>query len=597
MNTSPTESPRRDFRRWAGGILAHHSAGTASGAPREVFQTSTIGALLAGVYDGDVTIGELLEHGDFGLGTFNRLDGEMLVLDGVCYHLRADGSVRPAGDDELTPFAAVTRFAPDIRLKVTAPCCREALVKRIDEAITSENLLYAVRVTGEFRAVRTRTVMEQEPPYPPLTEATAGQQETVLHDVLVDGGPRLVVCRHECNAALMAAAAGRLTGIPGATIVTSGPGTTNTFTGLITATTEQYPVIALCGAVPRRDRLKRTHQSMDATAALKPFTKYVGEVNDPDNVPETVANALRAAVTEPRGATAVVLPSDIVGAPTSASVTRPQPVPALGPAPQSGIRKAAELIRNARRPVVLVGMRAADAEPCAALRRLLAGTELPVVETFQAAGVVSRALEDHFVGRVGLFRNQPGDILISHADVLVTIGYDAVEYDPGLWNTDPARTVVHIDSVPADVDNHYQPTVELRGDIAATVTALAASVSGLRLDDDAKAAVGEQRAALERIDREARNAAMTEEGLDPAAVVLKLRELVDDDATVVSDVGSHYIYMARHFRGYEPQHVARHTGGPAPAAVSPRLAGVRRPGPPGRRVRRRSARPEMSCAV
>ncbi|MFL4901872.1 acetolactate synthase AlsS [Streptomyces sp. MMS24-I2-30] len=382
-----------------------------------------------------------------------------------------------------------------------------------------------------------------------------GAKIDALYDVLVDSGPQLVVCRHECNAALMAAAAGRLTGIPGATIVTSGPGTTNTLTGLITATTEQYPVIALCGAVPRRDRLKRTHQSMDATAALKPFTKYVGEVNDPDNVPETVANALRAAVTEPRGATAVVLPADIVSAPTSASVSRPQPVPALGPAPQSGIREAAELVRNAERPVVLVGMRAADAEPCAALRQLLAETDLPVVETFQAAGVVSRALEDHFVGRVGLFRNQPGDILIAHADVLVTIGYDAVEYDPGLWNTDPARTVVHIDSVPADIDNHYQPTVELRGDIAATVTELAASLSGLRLDDDAKAAVSEQRAALERIDHEARHAATTEEGLNPAAVVLKLRELVDDDATVVSDVGSHYIYMARHFRGYEPQHL------------------------------------------
>ncbi|MFF4753620.1 acetolactate decarboxylase [Streptomyces sp. NPDC002514] len=184
MNTSPNKSPRADFRRWAGGILAHHSAGTAADAPREVFQTSTIGALLAGVYDGDVTIGELLEHGDFGLGTFNRLDGEMLVLDGVCYHLRADGSVRPAGDDELTPFAAVTHFAPDIRLTVTTPCYREALVERIDEAITSENLLYAVRVTGEFSTVHTRTVMEQEPPYPPLTEAAAGQQETVLHDVV-----------------------------------------------------------------------------------------------------------------------------------------------------------------------------------------------------------------------------------------------------------------------------------------------------------------------------------------------------------------------------------------------------------------------------
>ena len=83
--------------------------------------------------------------------------------------------------------------------------------------------------------------------------------------------------------------------------------------------------------------------------------------------------------------------------------------------------------------------------------------------------MVSRELEEHFLGRVGLFRNQPGDILVASADVLVTVGFDPVEYDPRLWNTDPPRTVIHIDALPADIDNHYQPAAELRGDIAATL--------------------------------------------------------------------------------------------------------------------------------
>jgi acetolactate synthase I/II/III large subunit len=382
-----------------------------------------------------------------------------------------------------------------------------------------------------------------------------GAKIDAIYDALADGGPRLVVCRHEQNAALMAAAEGRLTGIPGAVVVTSGPGTTNLLTGLITANTEQYPVVALCGAVPRRDRLKRTHQSMDATAALKPFTKYAGEVNDPDNVPEAVANALRAAVTEPRGAAAVVLPADVVTAPTAASITRPLPVPLQAAAPAAQVARAAELIRAARRPVILVGVRGADPESCTALRQLITGTDLPVVETFQAAGAVGRELEDHYLGRVGLFRNQPGDILIAHADVLVTVGYDAVEYDPGLWNIDPARTVVHIDSLPAGIDNHYQPAVELRGDVAATLTELGKLVNGLRLDSQAVAAITEQRDALARIDEEARDAQPSGHGLNPAAVVLKVGELVGDDATVISDVGSHYIYMARHLRGYQPRHV------------------------------------------
>ena len=374
-----------------------------------------------------------------------------------------------------------------------------------------------------------------------------------VYDALADVGPQLVVCRHEQNAAFMAAAVGRLTGTPGVALVTSGPGTTNLATGLITATTEQDPMVAICGAVNRADRLKRTHQSMDAVAALKPFTKYTGEVNDPDNVPEAVANAIRAALAPPRGAAAVVLPADVSAAATSAAIVEPSPVPPLGAAPADRISQAVNMIRAAQRPVLFVGVRTGDPEPCAALRQLLAVADLPVVETFQAAGVVSRELEDHFVGRVGLFRNQPGDILISHADVLVTVGFDPVEYDPRFWNSYPTRTLIHIDEIPADIDNHYQPTLELRGDIAATLTAMIQPLSGLRLNDVVSAGVAEQRAALRKIDAEAHNRPQTDVGVNPAALVLKIRDLIDDDATIACDIGSHYIYMARHFRVYQPR--------------------------------------------
>ena len=380
-----------------------------------------------------------------------------------------------------------------------------------------------------------------------------GAKIDAVYDALADGGPQLVVCRHEQNAAFMAAAVGRLTGTPGVALVTSGPGTTNLATGLITATTEQDPMVAICGAVQRADRLKRTHQSMDAVAALKPFTKYTGEVNDPDNVPEAVANAIRIALTAPHGAAAVVLPADVLAATTSAAIVEPTPVPALGPAPPAPIAQAVNLIRAAKRPALFVGVRSGEPAPCAALRELIAVADLPVVETFQAAGVVSRELEDRFVGRVGLFRNQPGDIVIGHADVLVTIGFDPVEYDPGLWNSDPARTLIHIDEMPADIDNHYQPTLELRGDIAATLTELSRQLTGLRLDGGVSVRIAEQRAALLNIDEEARQRPQTGGGVNPAAVVLKIRDLIDDTATVACDVGSHYIYMARHFRVYQPR--------------------------------------------
>jgi acetolactate decarboxylase len=177
MSTQPHTAHDR-FRRWANTVVAHHY-----GEPGELYQSSTMGALLDGVYDGDVTIAEILRHGDFGLGTFNHLDGEMVILDGVCYHLRADGSATVAAATELTPFAAVTRFRTDHTLTFTSPTNRADAIARIDSLIGSQNLMYAIRISGRFSQLSTRTVMAQTRPYPPLIEATEGQAESRCTDV------------------------------------------------------------------------------------------------------------------------------------------------------------------------------------------------------------------------------------------------------------------------------------------------------------------------------------------------------------------------------------------------------------------------------
>jgi acetolactate decarboxylase len=172
----PVESATSVLRGWAQAILAHRHGS-------EVYQTSTMGALLDGVYDGDVTIRELLRHGDFGLGTFNGLDGEMLVLDGACYQLRSDGSARVADPDQRTPFAVVTWFDADRRFEVSAPVDRAELKARIDESLQSTNLIVAVRVMGDFSTIRTRTVTKQHRPYRPFTEATQDQREVTFTEV------------------------------------------------------------------------------------------------------------------------------------------------------------------------------------------------------------------------------------------------------------------------------------------------------------------------------------------------------------------------------------------------------------------------------
>jgi alpha-acetolactate decarboxylase len=167
------------FRHWAATLLAQ----VAARPDAEVYQFSTISALLDGVYDGDVTVAEILRHGDFGLGTFNHLDGEMVILDGICYRLRADGTATRAAPTDRSPFAAVTRFHSDFEIAIPTRADQAEVTAAIDHRIASANLIYAIRVNGRFFELHTRTVMAQKPPYRPLTEATDEQAETLLTDV------------------------------------------------------------------------------------------------------------------------------------------------------------------------------------------------------------------------------------------------------------------------------------------------------------------------------------------------------------------------------------------------------------------------------
>lgn len=149
----------------------------------EIYQSSTLTALLDAVYDGGLTYGELEQHGDFGLGTFNALDGEMVAVDGAFFHLHADGSATPVADGERTPFAAVAFFRGDEERTIDGPRTRAQVEADLDGILPTHNLFYALRIDGTFREISTRTVARQERPYRGLTEAAAGQVEQVLHDV------------------------------------------------------------------------------------------------------------------------------------------------------------------------------------------------------------------------------------------------------------------------------------------------------------------------------------------------------------------------------------------------------------------------------
>ncbi|UNL83253.1 acetolactate synthase AlsS [Priestia koreensis] len=375
-----------------------------------------------------------------------------------------------------------------------------------------------------------------------------------VFDVLKDRGPEVIVCRHEQNAAFMAAAVGRLTGKPGVCLVTSGPGAANLATGLVTATAEGDPVVALAGAVPRGDRAKNRHQSMDNEGLFKSITKFSVEVEDAANVSEVIADAFRKATSSPSGAAFVSLPQDVMASETSLPVLSPLKASKLGAANKDALTDAVQTIRTAKLPVLLLGMRASQPQAVRAIRTLLSKHGIPVVETFQGAGALSRDLESNFFGRVGLFRNQPGDVLLKHADVVVTIGYDPIEYPPSLWNKEGERQIVHVDDVPSQADYDYQPTVELWGDISSTVDALVSEWPSITYSDEITAHLTTIKSTLQQSEEDYEFKEDTKQ-LHPLQIIDVLQQTIDDNTTVACDIGSLYIWMARYFRSYKPQHL------------------------------------------
>lgn len=366
--------------------------------------------------------------------------------------------------------------------------------------------------------------------------------------------PQLIITRHEQNAAFMAQGIGRITGKPGVVLTTSGPGVSNLATGLVTATAEGDPVLAISGQVQRTDLLRLTHQSMDNVALLAPVTKYAAEVQEPENISEVIANAYQEAEAAKQGASFVSVPQDVTDSEVKTAPIAPMPAPVLGPASPVESTLLAQRIKTAKLPVLLLGMRASDPETTKSIRNLVEETHLPVVETFQGAGIIPRELEDDFFGRVGLFRNQPGDQLLKHADLVITVGYDPIEYEPRNWNNEGDANIIVIDSMRAEVDKNFQPERELVGDISQTLDFLLPYMKGFKLPESSREYLDGLQEKLKLRDEPP---AITENQVTshPLSIIQALQDRVTDDMTVSVDVGSFYIWMARHFRSYNPRHL------------------------------------------
>ncbi len=373
-----------------------------------------------------------------------------------------------------------------------------------------------------------------------------------VFNALLDSSIQLVVCRHEQNAVFMAESYGRLTGKPGVVLVTSGPGISNLTTGLMTATTEGDPVVAIGGNVPRAMILKGSHQSAKNAQIMQAVTKSSVEVALADSIPEVVENAFRTALSPRSGASFISLPQDVLLEVTNENPIMGVPTSRYGIAPTELLKQAAALINQAKQSVLFLGSDSSKPENAEAIRALLKVRPFAVVCTYQGAGVISKELLKYFIGRVGLFKNQPGDEILDIADLVITVGFNTVEYDPEIWNANNKKKIIHLDYIPCYVQNAYQPTCELLGDIAGNIEAL-----GPLLDKDKKGG------ALGKIvDNHLKLLNEIESGkhfkgtpIHPLRFIYELSQVVDDEMTICCDIGSVYVWLARYFLSYRPRQV------------------------------------------
>jgi acetolactate synthase-1/2/3 large subunit len=369
-----------------------------------------------------------------------------------------------------------------------------------------------------------------------------------VFNALVDSTIKTVVCRHEQNAAFIAGGIGRMTGKAGVCIATSGPGVSNLVTGLATANSEGDPIVALGGAVASDETLKQIHQTMDSVSICKPVTKFSAAVGAPHAITEVMSNAFRAAESGRPGAAFVSLPKDIMAASPEAKILTPPTFSGLGPADTAAVAAAARLINAAENPVVLLGLLASKPANATAVRELITRNNLPVLGTFQSAGAVAAQLLDNFGGRVGQLANQPADRLLDAADLVITVGYDPVEYDPSIWNASSDRSIIHIDVLRADLDTCYCPSVELTGDIAQTISALNSLIK--RAKKAALSANILRAIAAERQQLSHQAATLNGTPIHPLRLVYELQKVMNTDMTICLDMGSFHLWLARHLYSF-----------------------------------------------
>lgn len=374
-----------------------------------------------------------------------------------------------------------------------------------------------------------------------------GEETEDLLFALESSTIKFIPTRHEQGAAFMADAYGRSTGRAGVCLATLGPGATNLVTGIADAYLDKVPLVAIT-AQGGSDRVhKESHQVLDIVRMLKPLTKWSTSIQNPKTASEVVRKAFKIAQSEKPGPTHIELPEDIAA--QSVSVPLMSPVNPRRSAPDhQAIKAALELLEKAQAPIILAGNGAIRKMASKQLREFVEKTDIPVISTFMGKGAIDDR-DPHSLYTIGVPGRDFQMCALERADLVLSIGYDIGEYEPVKWNPSSDKDIIHIDFEPAEVNEYYPAKVEIIADISATLWELCQQVEkhSIRFHPTWFANLRQE------IEADHQSYALNEgEPFTVPGSLQIIREFMRPGDTMLSDVGSHKMWIGRNFPVYIP---------------------------------------------
>jgi len=373
-----------------------------------------------------------------------------------------------------------------------------------------------------------------------------GEENADIMISLLNSSIEFVTCRHEQAAAFMADMHGRLTGRPGVCLATLGPGATNLITGVANANMDHAPVVAIIGQASTSRLHKESHQNMPAIQMYTPVTKWATSVREAAVIPEVIAKAFKLAISSKPGATVIELPEDIAG-----QTVELKPLPQACVDYEMGVDvrhvdQAVNLLAKSNKVIMLLGAGAARAKCDEEVTQFVAHTGVFAANTFMGKGVMpARSMQSLFC--VGLGMKDIALEAFDQADLVICVGYDMVEWSPSRWNANGDKKIIHIDTLPAEVDEDYLPNVELVGEIRGILQSINTALGNEHKKDPKLFSAIRQRAYddLTEYDND------TAFPIKPQRILHDVREVMADNDILISDVGAHKMWVARQYFTYQ----------------------------------------------